>query len=315
MTIDDADVRGFYEHLGIHIPQWASDEAAVSCFANRDAHRNGDRHASCSINLIHGAWNCHGCGAKGSAYDAAIALGYSSRSAFDLKIRHRLPDRSDQRSATHTTVSRAEIHRAEGPRFAVTNSDIRRYQDALTGQTELIIRLTRERGWRYDTMLELELGYDCSRITIPVRDEHRQLVGLMRYRPWPKNGEPKMLAAPGSRRQMLPHPSIETSQQILLVEGEPDMIAARSRQLPAIAIPGVDTWRPAWARLLAGREITIVMDCDPQGRAAGARIAQNLSGYADPLAFALDIAPGRNNGYDLTDLFRDHPRVAARTHR
>jgi len=312
LAINGADIRGYYNHLGIQIPHWASDEASVSCFADRDAHRNGDRHASCSINLEHGAWHCHGCGARGGAYDAAIALGYSSRSAIDLMIRHHLTERRDpnRQPARHIAVGHSEAHRSNRPRFSVTERDIRQWQDALTGQTALIIRLTRERGWRYDTMLELELGYDRGRITIPVRDQDRHLVGLMRYRPWPENGEPKMLAAPGSRRQMLPHPTIETSGRILLVEGEPDMIAARSRQLPAIAIPGVDAWRPAWAPLLAGREITIVMDCDPQGRAAGARIAQDLCGHADPLAFALDIAPGRNDGYDLTDLFRDHPRVA-----
>jgi hypothetical protein len=50
-------------------------------------------------------------------------------------------------------------------------------------------------------MLELELGVDRGRITIPVRDHTRRLIGLLRYQPWPKPGEPKMLAAAGSRRE------------------------------------------------------------------------------------------------------------------
>ena len=108
-------------------------------------------------------------------------------------------------------------------------------------------------------MLELQLGVDRGRITIPVRDDERELIGLLRYQPWPEPGEAKMLAAAGSRRALLPHPAAELSTQVLLVEGEPDMIAARSRGLPAIAVPGVDGWRRAWARLFAGREVTLVM--------------------------------------------------------
>ena len=51
-----------------------------------------------------------------------------------------------------------------------------------------------------------------------------------------------MLAVPGTRLGLIPHPAKETSDRILLVEGPPDMVAARSG-LPAIAIPGTNAWR------------------------------------------------------------------------
>lgn len=70
-----------------------------------------------------------------------------------------------------------------------------------------------------------------------------------------------------------PHPAAERSTRVLLAEGEPDMIAAWSRGPPAIAVPGVDGWRPAWARFLGGRVVTVMMDCDEQGRAARRRSA------------------------------------------
>lgn len=76
------------------------------------------------------------------------------------------------------------------------------------------------------------------------------------------------------------------------------MIAARSQGLPAIAVPGVDAWRPEWARLLTGRDVTIVMDCDLQGRRAADRIANDLRSHAD--ALVLDLAE-RDDGYDITD--------------
>ena len=110
---------------------------------------------------------------------------------------------------------------------------------------------------------------------------------------------------------MLPHPAAEPSTQVLLVEGEPDMIGARSRGLPAIAVPGVDGWRRAWAQLLAGREVTVIMDCDEQGRAAAGAIESDLSSFG--AVRVLDLAPDRNDGYDLADwlLERKQSQVAS----
>jgi DNA primase len=77
------------------------------------------------------------------------------------------------------------------------------------------------------------------------------------------------------------------------------MIAARSRRLPAIALPGVQSWRPEWASLFAERQVTIIMDADPAGRESAARINQDLRTVA--AVRILDLAPGRNDGYDLTN--------------
>lgn len=116
-----------------------------------------------------------------------------------------------------------------------------------------------------------------------------------------------MLAARGSRRSLLPHPAAEASEQVLLVEGEPDMIAARSQGLPAIAVPGVDGWRAEWVQLFVGREVTIITDADRQGRKLASAIASDLAGTAE--ATVLDLAPERNDGYDLTDWLLEADRV------
>ena len=80
------EVRAFYEALGIELPGWARTEAPVRCFADPEAHKREDRDASCSVNLHSGAFNCHGCGARGGAYDAALARGRSPREAIDLMV-------------------------------------------------------------------------------------------------------------------------------------------------------------------------------------------------------------------------------------
>ena len=308
-TLPGADYRGFYYRLGIQLPDLSRTNVSVRCFADPGAHRREDRNPSCSVNTVNGAWKCHGCGAKGGAFDAAIQKGYDPRSAIELMIAYRITEpRAELRSAREllgaprhlpTTPSRVDHDPTIARRtLQVTARDIARWETALSRRPRLLSRLAFERGWRYETMRALELGVDRGRITIPVRNASSELQGLLRYQP-EHTGRPKMLAAPGSRIGLVPHPARESSQRIFLVEGPPDMIAARSRDLPAIAVPGDHAWQPAWAQLLAGRQIAIVMDADDQGRAAAERIADDLAHVADPQI--IDIAPERSDGYDLTD--------------
>ena len=319
LTLPGADIRGYYDHLGIHLAAQARIEASVRCFADPGAHRREDRDPSCSVNLVSGAWNCHGCGAVGGAYDAAWRKGYSPRAAIDLMIAYGLTERRTRLqtarelldASAHPSQSRARTRAQEAlderPALDVTEQDIARWRTALSRRPSLLATLARERGWRYETIRALELGLDRSRITIPIRDARGELQGLLRYQP-KTSGRPKMLAEFGSRIGLIPHPAAESSERILLVEGPPDMIAARSRGLPAIAVPGDHAWQHAWARLLVGRQVMIVMDADSQGRAAAERIAEDLVGHAE--AEIVDLDHGRDDGYDLTDWLLVHPQLA-----
>jgi len=318
LILPDADFRGYYRQLGIQLPDKTNIEASVRCFADPGAHRREDRNPSCSINLKNGAWNCHGCGARGGPYDAALAKGHTPRSAIDLMIAHRLIERRARlqtaRELLHTpnhppaslARTRARNRPVARPALQVTDHDIARWQTSLSRHPGLLARLAQDRGWRYETMRALELGIDRGRITIPIRNARHELRGVLRYQPEPTSG-PKMLAAPGTRLGLIPHPATEPSKQILLVEGPPDMFAARSRGLAAIAVPGDHAWQPAWAQLLAGRRIAIVMDADDQGRVAANRIARDLDKHAD--AHLIDLAPDRTDGYDLTNWLIEHPNA------
>jgi Toprim-like len=313
-TLPGADIRGFYAALGINLPAGSAENVTVRCFANPEEHRREDRKPSCSVNTIIGAWKCHGCGAEGGAFDAAGSRGHDQRSAMELLFRYGLatPHPSRPRRGAPAGISRNKPVPAAPERHTrslkITETHVARWHAALGKQPLLTQRLARDRGWNRETITTLELGIARSRITIPVRDEQRRLVGLLRYKPWPPGASDKMRAAAGSRRQLLPHPATEPSTRILLVEGEPDMIAARSHGLTAIAVPGVGCWQPDWAQLLAARYITIVMDADSQGRALAARIAHDLAGLAR--SEILDLAPTRDDGYDLTDWLTNDPRSA-----
>jgi hypothetical protein len=314
-VLPGADIRRFYAALAIHLPPHSERNASIRCFANPDAHRREDRDPSLSVRLIDGVWNCHACGARGGPYDAAIAQGHSTRSAMDLLVAYGLAEPRPHRhgastrsaGATQPAAVRAaqcaQAPAAVAPvRLRVGEGDLAGWQAALASRPRLVNRLVRARAWGYEAMRELELGFDRGRITIPIRSRHGQLRGVLRYRP---NARPKMLAVDGTRLGLIPHPSVEPSEHVLLVEGPPDMIAARSHGLPAIAVPGDHSWRPEWAALLAGRRVSVLTDADAPGRQLATRIARDLHGVVSELV-AVDLAPGREDGYDLTDWLLEH---------
>lgn len=311
-----ADVHGFYRALGIELPEWSSRNVSIPCFADPEAHAHGDRNPSCSVSLQTGAWRCWSCGAKGGAYDAAHKhFGRSPREAMDLLIEHGLAERrhpggppSRRRQAPHKAAAPASgPPPARRPQsFTATDGDVRGWRRELDRQPwpPSQLRAPQRSLWQQSTARELELGLDRGRITIPIRTATGVLQGVLRYAP-SRGRAPKMIALPGSTLGLVPNPAVEASPWILLVEGPPDMIAARSAGLPAIAVPGDYAWESGWAAELAGRRVTVLMDCDDAGRNAARRIAADVKDFVGGVQVA-DLAPGRSDGYDLTDWLGEH---------
>ncbi|MGH2886384.1 MAG: toprim domain-containing protein, partial [Solirubrobacteraceae bacterium] len=285
------------------------------CFADPGAHAHDDRDPSCSVNLQSGAFNCHGCGAHGGAYDAALALGLAPRQAMDLLIANGLaqPRAHPSRRAHRTPATRTTtVMLAAGtrPTLTVADADVQAWAKTLDANSPLIRRLILERAWSPRITRALQIGSDGNRLTIPIRNAHGNLRGLLRYDAFGRR-EPKMRAAIGSRLGLIPHPASEASNHIILVEGPPDMISARSAGLAAIAVPGTNSWHPAWAELFASRRVTIVMDCDPTGRRAAHDIAASLNRMAAAVE-VVDLRPDREDGYDLTDRILERRQMGRR---
>jgi hypothetical protein len=180
--------REFFSDLDVALPGTAtSGSVSVRCFANPSAHEHDDKNASCSVNLDTGQWRCFGCGAKGGAFDAALALGRSRSDAAELAKRHDLfvIDREQPNPACPRTAPRLQPLSAipTGARVAV-------WHKALIGNEPALVRLLALRGWTPAAIESLELGYDGERITFPIRGADRRLVGMLRYAPNPdaRNG-------------------------------------------------------------------------------------------------------------------------------
>ena len=318
-TLAGADIRGFYSALGIELPGWAQQEASIACFANPDAHAHGDRDPSCSVNVETGVWHCWACEAAGGPYDAALARGRSPRDAIDLMIAYGLTTRRAgprtaraSRAATRRPAPPADRQRSRPARvqLAVDEQQLAEAQGRLAALRwpARLLREQQRRVWSRDTLLELGCGWERGRVIIPIRDAHGELRGVLRYAP-SHDRAPKMLAVRGTQLGLIPHPAAEPSSWVVLVEGPPDMIGARSQGLPAIAVPGDDAWEPEWAQLLAGRHVSVVLDCDHAGRHAATRVADDLMA-AGVRGSIVDLAPDRQDGYDLTEWLDERRGVA-----
>jgi len=293
-----ADVRAFYLALGIELPDRPGANLSIRCFADPGAHRHDDKAPSASVNLDHGAYRCHGCGAQGGPYDAALAAGRTPGDAMELLRRHGLVE-EDRRNGQAKAEARPQ---GKAPYSEV---ELERWHAALRDNEPALARLRELRGWSPTAVCELGLGLDGRRVVFPVRDGAGTLAGMVRYSPDPatRNGAPKSKADPGTRRDLFPAPETVEGEELWLVEGEPDAVAARTLGLAGVAVPGTNGWRAEWAERIAGRRVHLALDCDAPGRQAAERIAADLAPHAE--VRVLDLNPAREDGYDLGDLLRE----------
>lgn len=284
-----SDVRALYARLGVDLPDRGGNELAVSCFANPEAHRHGDRNASASVNRDSGVWCCHACGAGGGAYDAALALGTAPAEAMRLLEEHGF-------------TNPAPAAPARRPTFTGTEEDVAAARATLASNRTAIERLGELRGWTAEAVERLELGLDGrGLVTFPIREAGGALVGLLRYQPnKERRSGPKLKADAGSRRELFPRPEAVEGEPVYLVEGEGDAVAGASLGLAAVAVPGAGKWDASWTPRFASRRVVLCFDSDAVGRTAADRAQAALLGHVAELR-RIDLDPSADDGTDLGD--------------
>lgn len=184
---------------------------------------------------------------------------------------------------------------------------IRGAHQALLNDEAAVDRLNELRGWTRDAIETLGLGIDRGRVLIPVLDQDGRVGALLRYQPNPdkRTNGPKMTSAPGSRRDLFPPPeTIDPAATVWIVEGEPDAISAASVGVAAVAVPGSQGWKPAMAERFTGRDVIVCCDCDTPGRSLAEKVADDLLEHARSVR-RVDLAPARDDAYDIGDLVRE----------
>jgi len=104
-------------------------------------------------------------------------------------------------------------------------------------------------------------------------------------------GHGKYMTLPGDRPRLFNTEALITgNDRIAITEGELDAIAATAAGLPAVGIPGADSWRPYWRLPLLGyREVLVLEDGDAAGEKVGAAVCKSL-----PNARVIPMPPGED---------------------
>ena len=99
---------------------------------------------------------------------------------------------------------------------------------------------------------------------------------------------------------------------VWVVEGERDAETLKGYGLIATTAPGGASvrWQPEIVEPLRGAShVAILLDCDKAGRDAARQRHQAISAVVDDVRF-FDLAPGRDDGYDISDWFAGGHTVA-----
>jgi DNA primase len=235
------------------------------------AHAQSGATPPVSIGVVDGRqlWNCHGCGAGGSAVDLLVLLDGATQAEAFTMLRER--------------VGVASPRPTPAPRPTPIADASRPFDDAGATLTAFLER----RGWRPEVAdrfgLHAVRGRDV-RIRFPFCADDQ--VMTWQDRAITDQG-PKFLAATG--RPLCLYASdlaeeleaIERSRCAILLEGPPDVIAlAHAFPGGALALPGANNLRACRVGpTLASLDVIVAMDNDPAGEAAREALTTELHAH------------------------------------
>jgi putative DNA primase/helicase len=121
-----------------------------------------------------------------------------------------------------------------------------------------------------------EVGKEVPAVEIPYADRDGELL-TTRYR-IAVEGNDKFRWEKGSKTTLYGLHKLEEAHDagyVLLLEGESDCHTAWYRGLPAVGVPGVDSWRDEWAEHLKGiPKIFVVVEPDEAGKKLGEKLTK-----------------------------------------
>jgi len=157
-----------------------------------------------------------------------------------------------------------------------------------------------------DTIVQYGIGWDrdSRAYTIPIRDEHGELVNVRHYDPNPSSQRRKIWGLTGHNEVRLYPPEALAHKEVFLFMGEWDMFLARQNSINAFTRTGSEgVWQNQWSNQFRGKIVYIVADRDDDGLKGARKVALLLSKYAEA-AYIIEL-PYRveaKHGKDYTDM-------------
>lgn len=289
--LDKVDIEGFYrEHLEKIIRETSEEIIAICPF-------HKEKIGSFSANKRNGLFHCFGCGAEGSVFQFIQQLkGVDFKEAF--------------RIVADFSGSKIKLNNSEIPqhRPLLDPKLPAKYLDNLLKAKDTLAFLQKRRGYTLDTIKKYKIGWDGSRYTFPIYDEHGILRNIRRYHAKKANkmisyGTKKYTYGEG-RIYGLDEMLKRKNETIHLHEGEPDKLLASQHKFLAVSgTVGAQTWKPEWTEYFRGRDVVLFYDMDPQGREGAEKACRSLTGVAKTVKNAELPVKGTKQEKDYTDYF------------
>lgn len=159
-----------------------------------------------------------------------------------------------------------------------------------------------ERGLSERVVHAALLGWNGTRITIPIFDRERRFVYFKLAKdPEDRTDSPKMLLPAGAKAELYGWEHLRASrQEIVICEGEFDRLVLESRDIAAVtSTAGAGVFHPEWAEAFrAIPNVYVSFDNDEAGRKGAEHVAR-LIPQARIVTLPDDVGPGG----DVTDFF------------
>lgn len=254
-----------------------------------------DSRASFSLNLTKGLGRCFSCPTKkGYTLDEVIAKLESKTvsQAKSLLIASGAYEKVTKEKAKHDKEAKFN----ECP---VTMEQLAGWTKTLLSDAAALATITASTGWTNDTIQKFRIGYNGAAYTIPIINDGKVL-NVRFYKP---KGAPKYSGMDGHNNVFLwPTDNLRRPGPIWLVEGEKDAILANQAGLNALTFTnGAGSFATEYLSHFRGRDVNVLYDIDPAGRAG----AQNAAGLLQRVANSVRVVDLPSTGLppngDLTD--------------
>lgn len=263
-----------------------------------ELHASGaDKSPSFTVNLTKGTYYCNACGSKGNVM------------TYYMQLNH-----VDKETAWYALGDALGIPRPESrdTRPAIDPGLPARYHTALMQLTGPIWDVLRnKRGLTDEAIKDFCIGWDGTRVTIPVYDEFNELVNIRRYAWNSYEDMSKMVnytdelgnAFGENRIYGIEHLYNDSVEAVVWCEGEWDRIVCESIwKFPTCTMTaGAHNFNPAWYKLLKRKKrIYLAFDHDAAGDEGCTEMIRNLRRSVE--LYRLNWPAELPEKYDITDL-------------
>lgn len=297
--LDTVDIESFYlSELPDGVRHGDSEYKTRCPFP--ELHEGGvDKNPSFTVNLATGVYYCNTCHSKGNIHTYyKTKYNKSSKEAwFFFGDALGLP-RPDGEELYSDTID---------PEVAV-----KWHNDLLSLGGATLNFLLNERCLTMEAIKRFQIGWNGERYSIPIYDEHWNLVNIRLYTRMPVDNRQKVINyrdengnTYGKVRLYGIENIMQETRAIVVAEGELDRICCEAHGIPAVtSTAGAGSWDRSWSPLFKNvGKVYSCYDNDAPGVAAGAKLLRRLTGITEVLI--LQWPEGFKAKGDLTDYFAE----------